>query len=348
MSKVRVAVTVAVAASLLTAAALSAREALEPPLKLTVGRVALPVVALLHIAEARDYFAKEGLDVRFVDFPTGREALDETIAGKYDLAVAYTTPVVRQIGRGADLAILTTLHQSGRNTALVARRDRGIERPDDLRGKTIGVSKSTSGEFFLHLLLTSFDIADTEVQTVNVPIIGMTDALREGRVDAAVTWNPYLHAAQKAFDPAEIRVFRSDVYAEMSLVVGPREVVQRKQEAVVRFLRALSRAQDEVISRPRDARLAAARNYPMPSDLEGAIWRDFSPDLGLSHVLLLTLEQEAGWMRDTGAFQGPIPAFRRHILDEYLRAVRPEAVTLPPPGPPREPRVSSAGRGLGL
>jgi NitT/TauT family transport system substrate-binding protein len=298
---------------------------------LLVARVALPVVALTHIAQDKGYFFDEGVDVTFADFTTGREGLDATCAGEYDLAIAFTTPVVHDIVMGKDLVILTGLHQSPRNTAVVALVGRSINEPKDLAGKTIGVTTGTSGEFFLDVLLTDNGLDSNSI--VRQPL-GIADAerhLKEGAVDAVVAWNPYLHRIRNEWPEHELRVFTSQVYVEMSMVVGLRKTVEDKSEAVARFLRALTRAQEYFAGYAADARLAASRQAKGAAHIEpdSPMWEDFTVSLGLNHVMLLTLDQEADWMRSRGLSGDTLPDFRHQIVDSYLRTILPDLVTLP-------------------
>src|SRR5689334_15576635 len=49
---------------------------------------------LLFLAQDAGYLRDEGLDLKMVDFSTGKDALAAALAGKIDLAAAYETPVV--------------------------------------------------------------------------------------------------------------------------------------------------------------------------------------------------------------------------------------------------------------
>jgi NitT/TauT family transport system substrate-binding protein len=298
---------------------------------LAVARVGLPVTVLIDIAAEKGYFEDEKLDVKVSDFVTGREALNSMNAGHQDLAVAFTTPTVHDIAAGKDTVILSTLHESEQNTAIVALVGHGINEPKDLQGKTVGASLGTSGEFYINRFLTDSGLDPGSVGFRDVKISDALAVLQAGSVDAVVAWNPYLAQIQEAFPPESIRLFRTSIYQEMSLLVGPREVVNRKNEAILRFVRALSRAEDLLAQDLSGARQAGARHAKGSTHLDpgSPVWNDFTPRLGLNHVMLLSMEQDAEWMRSTGAYAGPLPALRQQIDDRYLREVRPDSVTLP-------------------
>src|SRR5512145_2771385 len=89
--------------------------------RLTLGVPHLPAFGLVFIADARGYFAANGLEVEQRRFATGRDALAALAAGDVDAATAYVTPVATRASRD-DLEVLTTLHASTRLTRLLARR----------------------------------------------------------------------------------------------------------------------------------------------------------------------------------------------------------------------------------
>ena len=49
---------------------------------------------LIHIAEERDYFLEEGIDVEVKGYPTGKVALAATFNGEIDMGTVADTPIV--------------------------------------------------------------------------------------------------------------------------------------------------------------------------------------------------------------------------------------------------------------
>ena len=73
--------------------------------------------------------------------------------------------------------------------AIVARR--GINTVADLKGKKIAVAPMTPSHSFLIWLLEAGDLANNDVELIEVPsAIDAADAFKSGNVDAAVVWSP--------------------------------------------------------------------------------------------------------------------------------------------------------------
>lgn len=317
----------------------NAERSTGPPEKITLALIEQPAVALIHVAEEKGLFREVGLEVSYHKFALGRDALLDAIAGRADLATVYDLPVAINLYHGHDLAILSTLHSSNRGHAVVARRDRGIAAPADLRGKKIGVTPGTTTDYFLQVFLAGEGVAAAAVTTVPVEPGAYEAALLSGQVDAQVAFNPNLYALRDKLGPERGVVFYSDAYTEFSVLAGRRDVLAAKGEAVRRLLRALVRA--EIYLRDhREESLAIvakrlANTYSEASVRAG--WDTLSHEARLSHLLLAVLTQEGNWLKNSGRFQTPVPDFEQALLREPLAAADPRAVTLLATAPERRP-----------
>ena len=297
--------------------------------KITVAWADQPAFALMYIAEKEGYFKDEGLDVTYHKFTTGRDALADALAGNSDIATVYEAPVVRQIYTGKDVSLISTLHTSSKNAALIGRRDRGILNIEDLKNKKIGVAKGTAEEFFLYSYLTSQGIRLSDVTLVNGEFTDMKTFLRDGRADAVVSTNPYFYEIKKEFPADMITIFQSDIYTENSVLAGNTNVIKNKKEGLTRLLRALVRAESLLKTNQEEAIKAVVASVPTFSEESNrGTWDQFTRVLKLDNVLLAVLEREAQWFKDNNVYQGPVPDFRKSIFTEYLKEVKPEAVTV--------------------
>ena len=297
--------------------------------KITIAWADQTSFALMYIAQNKDYFTDEGLDVTYRKFTTGRDALADVINGNSDIATVYEAPVVRQLYQGKDISIISTLHTSSKNAALIGRRDKNITRIEDIKNKKIGVAKGTAEEFFLYSYLTSQGIQLSDVTLINGEFKDMLSMLRDGKADAVVATNPYFYEIKKQFSPDEIIIFQSDVYTENSLLVGNTNKIKNKKETFTRLLKALVRAENLLHNNQAEAIKVVVDSLPTFSEESiRATWDQLTPELVLNNVLLTLLEREATWFKDNNLYTGQIPDFRKAIFADYLKAVKPEVVTI--------------------
>ena len=298
-------------------------------LQLTLAHANQPAFTLVYLAEELGYFAEEGLDVEFLPFTSGRDALASVIRGEADVATVYETPVVLRAQEGVALAVISGLHRSNQNTALVARTDQGISSPEDLRGKRIGVTRKTNGEFFCFVYLKAHGIEVSEVTLVDMRPEELPSALANGTVDAVATWNPYLYLAEQAMAEGMASTFYSDVYTEMSMLTGTREFVSENKEHFRRLVRGIVRAESFYRSDPNRSLEIVVECLSDASEKSiRTIWRNFKAETTLSNEMLTILRLESDWYRRSGLALAPAPNFRTVIVTEFLQAESPESVTI--------------------
>ncbi|WP_432472754.1 ABC transporter substrate-binding protein [Amphritea sp. HPY] len=299
------------------------------PEKITLAEANQPVFALIYIAEEKGYFDEEGLDITYRSFTSGRDALTDVLEGNSDIATVYETPVVLRSLEGFSLGIVSTLHSSTKNTGLVARRDAGITVPADLKGKRIGITPNTNGEFFLSLYLTSQGIGFSDVNIVTFHPQELSLALANGSVDAVATWNPNLFNAQKALAEGETITFWSDVYTELSVLAGTQTFMTSRAEALHRLVRGLLRAEKFLQNNEQEALQLVLQRLPnYPEATIRGVWKAFKAEAKLNNVLLSVLQSESQWFTSKGVVKEQTPDYREIIFENYLKKESSEAVTL--------------------
>jgi ABC-type nitrate/sulfonate/bicarbonate transport system substrate-binding protein len=297
--------------------------------EITVSVAEQPVMGLIFIAEEKGFFKEEGLNVNYKRFLLGRDALDDTINGGSDIATVYETPFIIRASEGENISAISMLHTSSKNTALVANKEKGINNINDIKGKTIGVTENTSAEFFIFLLLISEGINPEEVNYVNVNPNDMVDLLVKGKVDAIVAWNPFLYQIRKSSNPDNISLFYSDAYLETSVLAVNNNTLPTKSEDLIKFLRALVKAEIFYNENPEESLNLVALSLPsVEKDQMEDIWDDIRLNIGLNNVLLTLFEREAKWYLDKNIYDNSYPNVRGYIDSSILLQVKPESVTI--------------------
>lgn len=301
----------------------------QAPEKLTLAMFDNPTFALVLIAQNKGFFKDDNLEITYRKIGRGIDNLADALKGNSDLGWSYETPAVRKIYEGEKLRIVTTLHTSTKNVGLTARKDKGITVATDLRGKKIGVPKNSAYEFFLYSFLLSRGVKLSEATFVDGDFANMAPLLKDGKVDAVAIGNPWFHDIVKEYPPESLSIFQSEVYTENGVLAGREDIVIRKKEAIVRFLRALVRAENLYKTDNQQALDAVIAELPTVSEETiRNTWNQFTPTLRLDNVLLTLLNREGQWFKDNGTYKTEVPDFRKAIFTDYLSSVKPSAVTL--------------------
>jgi len=79
----------------------------------------------------------------------------------------------------------------------VARKDRNIQNPSDLKGKKIGFSAGTVSDYFLYAFLMTENIPPKDVMLVDIPADRQVEAIVKGDVDAVSAFEIFAFEAEK-------------------------------------------------------------------------------------------------------------------------------------------------------
>ena len=295
-------------------------------------RIAVPVVphaGLIHLAAARGFFRDRGLGATLLPQSYGKAALAELLRGNADLAVAADVPVVVEILKGAPLSIIASVANASNELAVLGRIDRGVRAPGDLRGRRVGVTLGTSGEYFLWAFLVRHRIEPQSVQLVDLPPSGLIDSLRHDLVDAITAWQPVRHAAELAFGDHVASLRAPDAYAQTYVLVGRQDYVLAHRQELRHVLRALLDADAFVDADPELAKRLLAGLLELSPETLDPSWQDVTLEVEQQQAQLVTLEDVATWaMTRSYAPDQPMPDFVSHLELDTLLAVSPERVTV--------------------
>ncbi len=136
--------------------------------------------ALVPLADLEHRYAEEGLKVVTRHYPSGFQALEAMLGGDCTMATAAVPPVVFQALQRTDFRILAAISSSGDFERIIARRDRGIRAPADLRGHRIAVAQATSAHYFLDMFLAANGLTAADVTEVFLPPQELAAALQSG------------------------------------------------------------------------------------------------------------------------------------------------------------------------
>ena len=294
---------------------------------LTLGLPALEQNALIYVADQRGFFSENGLHVLIKDYDSGVTAIHGLLESEVDLAGAAEFPVVRALMQKSPLSIIAS-NDKFENDYLVGRKDRGIEKVLDLKGKRIGVTLGTINEFYLARFLQLNGIALNEVTIVDLKPAQFMDALASGEVDALIAWQPYIHQIVEK-QPNIVLWQAQNNQAVYGLLVGRDEWLALHGNTVEQFLRALEQAEGYILSSPDQAKEIVQERLGYESAYLASVWTQHHFSLSLDFSLVIAMSDEAHWIiHNDLSVEKEVPNFLDFIYMDGLEAVRPNAVNI--------------------
>lgn len=298
----------------------------EEPTPLRIGTVLQPISSPLYLAEKEGAFA--GLPIRFVNFDSGRDALEAFLAGQLDIAACAETPIVLKALQGARFQIVATVGSTLSSLALIGRTDRGITATREIRGKRLGLTRGTNTEFFLETLRVLHRIKREEIEIIDLAPDELTPSLLEGKIDGMVGWEPYtVYAIQKLGD----RVFVDSgegIYRFSWNLVTSEELVHHRTAELRQILRILHEAGRRIEKNPEIISDRYSKDFNLsPPLLRKSLQNcDLEPTLGQD--LIVQLEGQARWFIQRDGLTNELPNFLRFISTAPLSRALPDQVNL--------------------
>jgi sulfonate transport system substrate-binding protein len=165
--------------------------------RLTWGLSGLNLIAKER-GEFEKVLAKDGIKVEWLGpFPNHAPTLQAVTGGSADFSFGgSTTPALAAIIAGSPLVFTQFVVYEPRTTAIIAKDDSGINKIEDLVGKSVAVNRSGLGEFLLVAALEKHKIERSAVKFVYLNPPDAAPALAAGKVDAWSMWSPGVDIAR--------------------------------------------------------------------------------------------------------------------------------------------------------
>ncbi len=204
-------------------------------------------------ADAKGYFADEGITVEMTPFEDGPTEIAAMESGSID--ISYIGPGAHKLCSTGNAEVVLLQHL-GDGDCIIGLK--GIKTLEELKGKTIGYSAGTSSETILTVALESVGLTMNDVNAMSMDSTALTTAALSNTVDAVAAWAPLsLTILSEAEDATDIcsNVDFASLVSPGSWVVNPKWAADN-QDAMVRFVRAMYKGMDYAAAATTDDAIA--------------------------------------------------------------------------------------------
>lgn len=296
------------------------------PLKVSVALVPYSYSGLIAIADAKGFFKECGLEVSAKEYPSGREAVEALMKGETQMATGTDMVMATKIFEDPSLRVVASLGSSGANE-IVARKDRDIHKPADLKGKKVGFSPGTVSEYYLDSFLLANTIPSHEVNAVSIHPDGITDALVSGQVDAISSWDINVYSAKKRLGENAVS-WAAQNYLDWYWLLVTKEELTLSPEPIKRFLRALLMAERFLLADGNEAKSILIRQWSFDPEFISDVWARTRLNVTLNQSMIASLENFARWKMRKECRLEEMPNYLKYIYTGALDEIEPRAVTI--------------------
>jgi ABC-type nitrate/sulfonate/bicarbonate transport system substrate-binding protein len=178
----------------------------------------------------------------------------------FDLAANAETQGLKSYTTHRNLRLIYIICEA--SYRIVADKRKGITKLADLKGKKIGTIQGTSAAIFIHNMMNSVGIKDSEYTTANGKVCMKTPCasdtlpaqLKAGTIDAFGVWEPAVELGVEALGANAVTFQNSTIYREVYSLYSTTDALNdpAKRKDIVEFVRALNKTLDVFTNKPKE------------------------------------------------------------------------------------------------
>ncbi len=232
-------------------------------------------------------FEKDGITIRWVQTLGSNKALEFLNASSIDFgSTAGAAALIGRINGNPIKSIY--VYSRPEWTALVTRKDTGITKVADLKGKRVAVTRGTDPHIFLVRALAEAGLTEKDVKLVLLQHPDGRLALERGDVDAWAGLDPMMAAAE--LESGAILFYRKPEANTWGILNVREEFAKENPEIVKRVLAAYEEARKWALANPEELKKIFAAFTKLP---EPVVERELSTRTELTHSVIGAPQRES-------------------------------------------------------
>jgi NitT/TauT family transport system substrate-binding protein len=214
----------------------------------------------LLVDEEKKFFQEQGLNMTFIPGAGGGDALKNIVSGKADIAFTDPGSLFFALDKGEKLRVIYNIYPQNVFN-IVSLKEKNITKPEDLKGKTIGVYSLSSGtRQNLLVVLHEAGLTEEDVTIVETGLLNFAP-LMQGQVDAtAATDTGLFIGKQKGLGEVNVMEVKDYLNFPSDVFVVTEETYQKKKELLQKFLIGYKNSAEWMINNPDVAASLAVKH----------------------------------------------------------------------------------------
>jgi len=166
------------------------------PTTVSIGTQAWIGYGPFWIADQKGYDLDHGVDIKLVNFSTDQDLESGFASGKFQAANNANNTYIRLADLGIEYTI-TMMEDFSLTADAIVSCDPNIRSINDLAGATVAFEQFSVSDVLFRYALKQAGISFDQIKYIPIPATDAGTAAVAGRVQVAVTYEPYLQAALK-------------------------------------------------------------------------------------------------------------------------------------------------------
>ena len=168
---------------------------------------------ILYLAKSRGEFerrlgARGVAPIKWVEFASGPPLIEAMRSGAIDMGFVGDTPLAYAQASGSPIVYVAAQVLPDTTGGLIVRRDSPIRDVAGLRGRRLTFTKGSASELSAVIALHAAGLSITDIEPVYLTPADSMAAFISGKVDAWLTWEPYLSLSEARIGTRSIAIDR--------------------------------------------------------------------------------------------------------------------------------------------
>jgi ABC-type nitrate/sulfonate/bicarbonate transport system substrate-binding protein len=224
----------------------------------------------LIIAQEQGWFKERGIEVELAIGTSPDAAIAELISGQSQIAMTGGVPLAAAVANGVPVFAIINGQDDGnvQTHGLLVKGDSTVQSLADLKGKKIGLPGIASPQgLYLLEALAAAGMSRDDVELVNLPFPGVTQAIESGAVDAGIPIGLFYDFG-RAGGLRELPEYYDKVMLNVPAVffVANKNWAAKNEEVLTKFVEAMQMAHDWANANPDEVRRIDVENTKLPPE----------------------------------------------------------------------------------
>jgi sulfonate transport system substrate-binding protein len=269
-----------------------------------------------------------GISVNWAQFPASPQLMEAMNVGRVDLGSVGETPPIFAQAAGSELVYVASRNPSeGKGSAIIVPSNSPIQKIADLKGKKVVFQKGSASHYLLLKALEEGGLKYSDIQAVSLPPSEARGAFLEGKIDAWVTWDPFLASVQKT---ANARVIRdgSGIATQGGFIMASRKFATDNPELVRIVLEETDKIGQWAEQNPKEVVKILAPELKVEEPILEVVVRRRTYSLRpINRELMQTQQQIANLFTQEKILPKSIDIKAAMLTDEQYAAITPKTIS---------------------
>lgn len=219
------------------------------------------------IAKDKGWYEEAGIDLILKKKEKGISVVDEVISGRAMIGITGGSDLIKSVDKGLKIKAVAAQFQKS-PFCLMSKNSQGIEKPEQLKGKKIGI-KGPEGELMVKVILANYGINIEEVTII--PTGWELDPFIENKLDVLQAYmnNEPLILKEKGYDVTYLPAFKHGYDFYTGVFFTTENVIQEHPKLIQNFLDVTWRGWKEAFKDPgATAKIIVEKFYPEGSVIQ--------------------------------------------------------------------------------